>query len=846
MSRPYSCSRSLAVLVVATLAMVGCSTRAPVPTGQVAPPAAGRSEQPADLPRGATSDTGGGGGRSGPTPQPRPYNRVITPGARTQRGLFAVHQIGERLYFEIPAQELNKDQLIVTRAAAGTAGNNNRVVHWERNGNRIFLRQVNYTVIADTTLPIYRSVAAQMLGPIIAAFNVEAYGPDSAAVIDATKLYTTNITEFAGVPQVAADRSFIEMVAAYPTNIEVEATQTGTAPPPPATGGRGGGGGGGAAARPVTTTVIMHWSMLRLPEQPMMPRLHDARVGFNSTTRVDYGRDEHRAVTRRYINRFRLEKRDPGAPVSEPVKPIVFWIDPATPRWLVPWVRAGIESWKPAYEEAGFRNAIIAREAPSVADDPNWSIHDARNSMVYWRASETQNATGGQTVDPRTGEIIKAEVNMFHNVQNLLRNWYFTQVSPLDIRAQKLPLPDSLMGRLVQYVVAHEVGHAIGFPHNMKSSSMYPVDSLRKRGFLERMGGHVATLMDYSRFNYVAQPEDSIPPHLLIPGVGPYDKFAVRWGHTPIPGAKTPDDERPTLDRWARMQDTVPWFRYETADATNDPGDLTEAVGDENAVKASALALKNLERVAGSLLRVAERPGEDYSLLRELYGNVVSQWGRYMSHVAAVVAGAESQEKLGTGQRFFPLSQARQQEAVRFLTANAFQTPAYFTQPEILRRIEPEGVLGRIRQAQGNVLNSLFSESRLNRLIEYEALAAKSGDAYTVGELLRDLRAGVWGELSASNVKIDVYRRNLQRAYIEAIERQIAPPDTPDTPPPAAPGGPPVPPRFTSDARPLLRGHLVELDRAVQNALSRTRDEVTRLHLQDVRLQIENILNPGT
>jgi hypothetical protein len=777
-----------------------------------------------------------GGPRPPGSPQPRPYNRVIIPGARTQRGLFDVHQIGDRVYFEIPARELNRDQLVVTRAAAGSAGNVNRVVRWERAGHRVFLRQLNYDVVADTALPIYRSVAAQALGPIIAAFNVEAYGADSAAVIDATKLYTTNVTEFAGVPQVAADRSFVEMVAAYPTNIEVEATQTGTTPPP---------AGAGGAARPATTTVVMHWSMLRLPEQPMMPRLHDPRVGFNSTSRIDYGRPEHRAVTRRYINRFRLEKQDPSVAISDPVKPIVFWIDPATPRWLVPWVKAGVEEWQPAFEEAGFRNAIVAREAPAVSEDPNWSIHDARNSMVYWRASTTENATGGQTVDPRTGEIIKAEVNMFHNIQNLLSAWYFTQVSPLDARAQHLPLPDSLMGRLVEYVVAHEVGHAIGFPHNMKSSSMYPVDSLRKRSFLERMGGHVATLMDYSRFNYVAQPEDSLPVNLLIPGVGPYDKFAVRWGHTPIPEAKTPDDERATLDRWARAQDSVPWFRYETADATNDPGDLTEAVGDENAVKASTLALKNLERVANSLLRVAEKPGEDYTLLRDLYGHVVAQWGRYMSHVAAVVGGAETQEKLGTGQRFFPLGQARQQEAVRFLTANAFTAPAYFTQPEILRRIEPEGVLARIRQAQGNVLNSLFSEARLNRLIEYEALAATSGDAYTVGELLRDLRAGVWGELGASNVKIDVYRRNLQRAYIEVIQRQVTPPVTTTTAPPAPPGAPPAAPRFTTDARPLLRGHLVELDRAVQNALSRTRDDVTRLHLQDVRLQIDNILNPG-
>ena len=783
----------------------------------------------------AASDTGAAtGGRAAGPAQPRPYNRVITPGARTQRGLFTTHQLGERLFFEIPARELGKDQLLLARVASGTGSNGSRVVRWERTGHRVLLRQRSFAMIADSTLPIARAVAAEINTPIIAAFNVEAYGPDSAAVIDATKLYTTNITEFAGVQQLAPDRSFVQMVAAYPTNIEIEATQTGTTPPA---------AGAGPGARPVTNTVVMHWSMLRLPENPMMPRLHDPRVGYISTSLVDYGRNEHRAATRRFIHRFRLEKRDPAAAVSEPVTPIVFWIDPATPQWLVPWVKRGVEDWQPAFEEAGFRNAIVAREAPSAAEDPNWSIYDARNSVIYWVASTTQNATGGQIVDPRTGEIIKAEVNIFHNVQNLTRNWYFTQVSPLDVRGQSLPLPDSLMGRLIEYVVAHEVGHAIGFPHNMKSSSMYPVDSLRKRSFLERMGGHVATLMDYSRFNYVAQPEDSIPPHLLIPGVGPYDRFAVRWGHAVIPGAKTPDEERPTLDQWARVQDTVPWFRYETADATNDPGDLTEAVGDEDAVRASTLGLRNLERVAGSLLKVAERPGEDYTLLRELYGSVVSQWGRYMSHVAAVVGGAESQEKLGTGPRFFPLSQARQREAVRFLTANAFTAPPYFTQPEILRRIEPEGVLARIRQSQVSVLNSLFNDARLNRLIEYEALAAKSGDAYTVGELLRDLRAGVWGELGSSNVKVDVYRRNLQRAYIEAIERQVSPPAAATPGSPGA-GAAQATARFATDTRPLLRGHLVELDRAVQSALPRTRDEVTRLHLQDIRLQIEDILNP--
>jgi len=787
-----------------------------------------------------SQDTAGAGGRGAGAP--RPYARVITPEARTRVGLFKTHLVGDRLYCEIPKSELNKDMIVMSRPITATGGfgggpgAGNRVVAWERDGHRIVLRGRSFEISADTAAAIYSAVAAQRTGPIIARFNIEAWGPDSASVIEVTRLFTTNVPEFAAVNTPTADRSFVESAVAFPDVVNVVYTQTGTQTPQASAAGRGP-GGSGSQQRAQATTVRVHWSMLKLPEDPMRPRLHDRRIGLNSVTTIDYSRPEHRAEERRYVRRYRLEKRDPNAEISEPVKPIVFWIDPATPEWLVPWVKKGIEAWRPAYEGAGFRNAIEGRVAP--ANDPDFSMFDARYSVIYWRPSTTQNATGGQVVDPRTGEILKAEVNMYHNVMNLLRNWYFTQVGPLDPRARNLPLPDSLMGRLVEYVVTHEVGHAIGFPHNMKASAMYPADSIRSVEFLRRMGSHVATLMDYSRFNYVAQPEDNIPLDLLIPVVGPYDRFAIMWQNKPIPGARTPDDERPVLDQWARMQDSIPWLRFETSDATADPHALTEAVGDNDAVKSSTLGMRNLRRVSEMLIEATVRPGNDYSLLNELYGNMVSQWGRYNNHVAAIIGGAETFERYGTGPRFEPLAEERQREAMRYLAQNAFQVPDFIVREDILRRIEQEGITTRVRNAQAGVLNSLLSTQRLNRLVEYEVLADEGG-TYTLAEMLADLRRAVWTELTAANVRVDVFRRNLQRAYLEAVDRQLNPPEA-DEDGPAQTSQ--QQPRYPSDVRPALRGELLEIDRLAAAALNRTNDAMTRLHLRDVRMEIEKILD---
>ncbi len=784
------------------------------------------------------------------TGEPKPYDKVITKEARTEPGVFTVHQVKEKWYYEIPRAELNKDFLWVSLVArttlgAGTGGTplGNRVVRWEVVNNRVLLRDVKFDIVADPDKEISRAVKAANNDTILMSFNVEAWGKDGAPVIDVTRLFTTDLTEisahsFLHATSLDSSRSFIDRITPYPTNIEVEATQTYTSPPPSPTAPAA---GAAAGIHPGSSTVTLHYSMVKLPERPMMPRLFDERVGYFTIRQIDYGRDEHRAPKRTYITRWRLEKKDPNAAVSDAVKPITYYIDPATPEKWRPWIKKGIEDWQPAFEMAGFSHAIIAKDPPTPTEDPDWSLEDARYSVVRWLPSTVENAMGLYISDPRTGEILNADVHFYHNVMNVFRNLYFVQVGPLDPRADKLPFPDDLMGRLIEYIVTHEVGHTLGFPHNLKSSSLYPADKMRDREWLHTMG-HVASVMDYAWFNYVAQPEDLIPVEDLIPRIGPYDRWATMWGYKPIPGAKTPDDEKTTLDEWAREQDKTPWLRFSTPDSKgSDPGEEGSAVGDADAIASTALGLKNLQRVSNMLLTATTaKKGEPYDDLAELYSTMLVQWSREMNHVAKIVGGFNSQEKYvgQSGVIFTPVSRKRQAAAVKFLNENAFMTPAFFINPGILRRIEPVGVIDRVRTAQLGILNNLMSSERLARLVEQETLDGK--ESYSPVDFLADVRKGVWGELEGTGeVKIDAFRRNLQRSYVELMNDRL---NRPTPAPPQIPGY--TPPPTTEDVRPFFRGELKALSAAVTAAMPRAKDRETRMHLDDIKDQIAKALDP--
>ena len=766
------------------------------------------------------------------------YDEVITDEAESDEGVFIVHRLDDKVFYEIPEAELGKEFLWVSQIARTTEGVGyggqalgNRVVKWERRLDQVFLKGVSYAIVADPDRPIARAVGAANNDTIIRAFDVEATSEAGAPVIDVTSLFETEVPEFSarsrlGAQGFARDRSFVESVAAYPRNVEVRATHTYTRAPRSASAAARPGRRG---MRPGSATVLLHYSMVKLPDEPMTPRLFDERVGYFSVRQIDYGRDEHRSPNRRYITRWRLEKKNPDQAVSEPVTPITYWIDPATPTRWVPYIRQGVEAWQEAFEAAGFRNAVVAREAPSADEDPDWSPEDARHSVIRWLPSTVENASGPHVHDPRTGEILEADIQFHHNVMNLVRDWYFVQVGPLDPRARTLPLPDELMGDLLAYVTAHEVGHTLGFQHNMKASSMYPPESVRDPAWVATMG-HTPTLMDYARFNYVAQPEDGIAVEDLIPGIGPYDVWATRWGYAPIPGAASPDDEKPTLDAWAREQDRTPWFRFSTPDARGaDPGQITEAVGDADAVRSTALGLRNLERVAAMLLDAtgAEAAGDPYDDLDELYGRLVGQWATELNHVAAVIGGVRSQQKhVGQeGVRFSTIPRESQAEALAFLQAHAFSTPTFLVDPDILRRIEPAGALERIRASQTRVLQTLLSPSRLGRLVEQEVMDGAA--AYAPTDFLADLRSGLWAELEAPAVTVDVWRRNVQRAWLDLIRDRLG-------------GRRPA----AGEVRALLRGELRALDRAIGAAAARAVDRATRLHLEDVRDTVSRTLEP--
>ena len=792
--------------------------------------------------------------------EPKPYKQVITDEAVTAVGFVTVHKVDDRYFLEIPDSIFNRDLLVVNRISKAAAGGRvstlgyggdqigKQVIQFEKGPNdKVYLKTISYQEIStDTTEDgMYRSLSNSNLHPLEASFDVKAYEKKSGGVvIDMTEyingdnnilFFDARVKKALSLTQLLADRSFIKELRAFPVNLEIRTLKTymKSAPATP-------GASGSGTSTPAT--YELNSSLVLLPKTPMKPRAFDPRVGYFATSSTDFDANPQGVKRVAFATRWKLEPKPEDVAkylkgeLVEPVKPIVFYIDPATPKKWVPYLIQGVNDWQVAFEQAGFKNAIIAKEAP--VNDPAWSLDDARHSAIVYKPSSIANASGPHVNDPRSGEIIETHINWYHNVMELLRNWYFVQASAVDPRARKMEFDDALMGELIRFVSSHEVGHTLGLRHNFGSSSTVPVEKLRDKEWLKQHG-HTPSIMDYARFNYVAQPEDGIDDAGMYPHIGEYDKWAIEWGYRWYPSFNSEKEEEAFMNNkvMQALQEN-PRLTFGTESDANDPRNQNEDLGND-AVLSGTYGIKNLKRIVPNLITWTNEPNKDYSNAQKMYAQVVAQFGRYMGHVAKNVGGIKntpaSIEQQKPVYEFVP--QASQKKAVQFLQAQLFDTPKWLVDKDLYTYAGVDA-MESIAGVQKRILSSLISNRTFENLLQYEAL--EQTKAYTVTELLSDLKKGIWAELPGGKL-IDMYRRNLQKAYVETLITYLD-----NEPAKGATGRASDPKKVnsTNDGTSVIKGHMRDLITSIKAALPAVRDSRTRLHLQDVSERLTTALDP--
>ncbi len=803
-----------------------------------------------------------------PKSAPKPYKDVITAKAITSKGFLTVHKVEEKYFLEISPSVFSRDILMVNRVSkasvespksfGGYAGDQigDNVIRFEQGpNNKVFLKNISYNVNPDSSKPMYKSVMNSNIQPIALAFDVKAIASDSLGkgiVIEITDIINGDNEVFgftgAGKSQFRVgtfqpDKSYILSVRPYPTNIEITTVKTfvksaDVATPIP-----------GQPPRPAsmaTVTLEMNSSMVLLPEKPMKPRYEDKRVGYFGNSYTDYDANPQGVKDIDLIARWRLEPKPEdmakykSGQLVEPVKPIVFYIDPTTPKKWVPYLIQGVNDWQVAFEQAGFKNAIMAKEAPTREEDSTWSMEDARNSGIIYKPSPVENAYGPSTVDPRSGEIIESHIGWFHNVMKLLHDWYMIQAGAIDPRARKMVFDDELMGQLIRFVSSHEVGHTLGLPHNFGSSAGVPVEKLRDKAWVEA-NGHTPSIMDYARFNYVAQPEDNIGAAGIYPRIGAYDKWSIEWGYRLIPEAATAEDEVATLDKWIEAKANDKRYYYGRQGQPDDPRDQSECIGD-NAMVASTYGIKNLQRILPNLPAWTKEPNEDYSALADMYSKVVGQFRTYIGHVTYHFGGVYETIKKNNqpGDVYEFVSKQTQKEAAEFINKQLFTTPTWLINKDISAKTGVN-TTASILALQEAALNKMMSTATMNKMLTAEAAIGNS--AYTLFDLLSDLKQMVFTELNTKK-PIDIYRRNLQKSYVERLGTIINPSQSGVTVFVIRSGNAePTIDTKKSDIISYVRGHARELKTMV-DAGAASGDRATKYHLQDLSDRLKKMLDP--
>lgn len=784
----------------------------------------------------------------------KPYKEVVPASARTSRGLFVIHKVDDRWLAEIPDSLLGRDMLVVNRivrapggataikilggGAMSYAGDEigHNVIRFDKlTEDKLYLRSISFGERASDTSSngLYRNLMNNIMQPIEAAFPIKAINEaGKSVVIDLTEFigsdnavlyFNPALKPWLGVSGLAADRSYIDHIKAFPMNIEIRTVRTynGAASP--------NGGVGGPRTYELNSSIVL------LPKTPMQGRPSDDRVGFFSEDYVDFDANPQGVRKETNIWRWRMEPRPEDrerylrGELVEPANPIVIYIDPLTPAKWVPYLIQGINDWQAAFEAAGFRNAIVGKEAP--VGDSTWSIEDARHSVLVYHPSEIENASGPSVFDPRSGEILETHINWYHNVMDLLHKWYFIQAGAIDPRARKAQFDDVLMGSLIRFVSSHEVGHTLGLMHNWGASSTVPVEKLRDKAWVEAHG-HTPSIMDYARFNYVAQPEDGIDEKGIFPRIGDYDRWAIRWGYRWLPSSVSGTALGDTLNQWVvkQLASGPQYFYGAQLDPLNpmnfrasnpDPRDQNEDLGDD-AMKAGEYGIRNLKRIEPHLLEWTYEPHADYTQAGDMYKELVGQYGRYMGHVLKNIGGVLISPKTNdqSGSVFAFPSKEKQQRAMAFLNTQLFATPAWLIDPKLNSLASVD--FSFVAKVQKQVLDGLLDPARIDRLVEQETTLGSK--AYTATEMLHDLQGGIFTELATGSL-IDIYRRDLQKAYVDQVIVLLGS-------------------KNGDDAGSVVRAHAKELAAVIKQSAMRYPKSVTRAHLEYMYDRLDLSLKP--